>query len=85
MTYTFNGMTIPDHMLYAMERYVLGHVKPGDFLWAVITNDLAGAVGHADSTNMHILPAFVAWFYNEAPSNCWGNVELAEAHLAGGK
>jgi hypothetical protein len=48
---------------------------PGDFLSAVICNDLFGAVGHADSANIKHLPAYVRFFYNVAPAQCWGSAD----------
>jgi hypothetical protein len=44
-------------------------------------NDLAGAVGHADGENVLNLPAFVAYCYNELPSNCWGSRKKVQAWL----
>jgi len=70
--FSFRGMTIPPHMLEALLRYVEQGVRPGHFLCAVLTNDLQEAVGRADDENMRIIPAYVAWLYNEAPSSCWG-------------
>lgn len=79
MSYTFNGMTIPDHMMDALKRYTEHGQQPGGFLCAVITNDLKEACGKADDNNMRIIPAYVAWLYNEAPSGSWGTPEQFEA------
>lgn len=46
---------------------------PGGFLEAVLTNDLFGAVGHADSYNIETIPAICSYVYNELPSICWGS------------
>jgi hypothetical protein len=40
-------------------------------------------VGRADDQNIKVLPAFVAYFYNEAPSQCWGSKEKMESWLYG--
>jgi hypothetical protein len=66
---------IPEHMQAALRRYVLEGVKPGDFLTAVICNDLRNAVGRADETNLPLLKLYVQWFYNVAPGSCWGSDE----------
>ena len=79
-----NGTWVPPEMLAAIKRYIHGRVIPGDFLQAVICNDLTGAVGRADDDNLANLPAFVGYFYNEAPSRCWGSKEKMEAWLRGG-
>jgi hypothetical protein len=71
--YTFNDFYIPDHMMGAIQRYIEHGIHPGDFLRAVISNDLREAVGRADDENRRNLPAYVAYFYNEAPTGCWGS------------
>lgn len=64
---------IPEHMQAAMRRYVLEGVEPGDFLTAVITNNLRDAVNRADAVNLPLLRTYVRWFYNVAPGNCHGS------------
>lgn len=77
--YTDQGMTIPSYMMCGLERYVERGVKPGHFLQKVISNDLAGAVSHADSSNIELLPVYVRFLYNQCPSDCWGSKELMKA------
>ncbi len=71
----FYGMKIPDHMWGGIERYINEHIPPGEFLQAIICNDLREAVGRADDENIVNIPAFVSFFYNYAPGNCWGSIE----------
>ena len=71
--YSFRGFTISPHMMGAIRRYINDRLPPGDFLTGIITNDLRRATLHADDTNIGNIPAFVAYFYNEAPSQCWGS------------
>lgn len=73
--HVFHGFYIPSRMMGGIRRYVDEGVEPGDFLCAVIANDLKEAVGRADDENMANLPAFVDFFYNHAPSLCWGSSE----------
>jgi hypothetical protein len=82
MSYTFNQYQIRDDMLGAIQRYIEHGIPPGDFLRAVICNDLAEAVGRADEENMANLPAYVAYFWNKAPSTCWGSVDKMKAWMA---
>ena len=77
--YTFNEYEIPDRMGGAITRWIENGVVPGDFLSAVIRNDLAGAVVKADDKNLHNLMAYVIYFYNEAPAACWGSSENVAA------
>ena len=73
--FKFRGMRIPDRMQAAITRYVENGITPGSFLTAVICNDLQTACAKADDENIHIIPAYAAYFYNEAPSDCWGSFE----------
>ena len=77
--YTFNEFAIPDRMGGAITRWIENGIMPGDFLTAVLRNDLREAVGMADDENMCNLPAYVGYFYNEAPPNCWGSPEKVAA------
>lgn len=84
--YMYRDFIIRPAMLLSMERYVEEGHPVGGFLQAVIRNDLKGAVEQADYENSHNLPAFLAWFFNEAPAMCWGRPESYEAWVAmGGK
>ena len=66
---------IPDRMMGGLRRYIEKRIKPGNFLTAVLQNDLREACGRADKENIRNLPAYVAYLYNEAPSTCWGSPE----------
>jgi hypothetical protein len=67
--------SIPERMRIALMSYVRDRRKPGDFLTAVICNDLRNAVGHADESNLPLLKLYVWWFYNVAPADCHGSRE----------
>ncbi len=73
--YEFRGFTIPARMLDAVNRYIQDGDPPGDFLTAVICNNLREAVGKADDHNTANLPAYIAYLYNEAPPGSWGSLE----------
>jgi len=75
MNADFFGMSIPEHVRGGLLRYASEHVQTGDFLRAVISNDLREAVARADDENMRNIPAIVNWLYWEAPSECWGSPE----------
>jgi hypothetical protein len=64
---------IPDHTKAALDRYVEHKILPGGFLMAVLSNDLFGAVGRADSQNLAALPDIVKYVYNEMPGDSWGS------------
>lgn len=74
---------IPVHMQETIKRYVIDKVRPGDFLSAIIMNDLRGAIGHADSENLPLIKLYVQWFYNRAPAVCAGSKEAMNNWLSG--
>lgn len=67
---------IPEHMREGVDNWIL-HGLPycGDFLAAVVCNDLREAVERADDVNRGRLADYVRFFYNYAPSGCWGSKE----------
>lgn len=79
--FRFNGQAIPERMQGGITRYIEQHIKPGNFLMAVLCNDLKEACERADDENIKLLPVYVAYFYNEAPSACWGSPEKVQAWL----
>ena len=81
MIYAYRDYYIPERMMESLQRYIEHKVPLGGFLTAVICNDLAEACKRADEENLENLPAFVAYLYNEAPSQCWGSEEKMNAWL----
>ena len=77
--YEFFGFIVPAYMLEVLKRYINTGAKPGDFLTAVVENNLSLAVGRADTYNRANLPAYVGYLYNEAPRGCWGSPEKVKA------
>ena len=73
---------LPWALRTGVQEYVEHHHPPGDFLTAVISNDLKEALGRADDGNRARLFDIVAWFYNEAPGICWGSPERMRDWLA---
>ncbi len=69
---------IPDYMRYGVAMWVLFGEEQGGFLMAVVESDLFGAFERADDTNISCLRYYVQFFYNYAPSECYGSKEAAE-------
>lgn len=63
---------IPSLVALRLIEYVEHGQRTGDFLRAVINNDLKDAVGRADSESKQALADIVGWLHNFAPSGCWG-------------
>lgn len=72
---------IPPLLIEGLQRYRYQHLPTGGFLRAVLENDLAGAVGHADIESQRALCAIVSWCYNNMPSVAWGSPEKVEQWL----
>lgn len=78
----FDYTQIPDRMMKALRAYTERHQPVGDFLQAVISNNLMEAFGRADDTNIELLGVYTAWLYNEAPGRCHGSRERYRAWIA---
>ena len=81
---TINYSSLPFHMQDAMRLYIESGIQPGSFLTAVLSNDLMGALGRADDINLHALPLYGRFLYNDAPCWCFGSPEKVAAWIARG-
>jgi hypothetical protein len=70
------------HEVEALTRYVRDRIEPGDFLSAVISNDLKEACGRADHLNRRKIFEYCEWLYNNAPRACWGSSDRMNAWLS---
>jgi hypothetical protein len=90
---TFGGYTYHDELadpdparcpaviVESLKRYADHGVPTGDFLRAVLENDLKEAVGRADHINGPALAHIVSYCYNEIPSTSWGSPAKVEAWI----
>jgi hypothetical protein len=69
---------VPPHTRDGIINWIEHGIEPGAFLKAVICNNLKEAFGRADDINIVHLKSIVSWFYNHAPSDCWGSPENYE-------
>jgi len=69
---------IPESTMESLERWIALGIPTGDFLLAVLSNDLKKACGRADEENRMALFEIVGWLYNYAPIGCWGSAENVE-------
>lgn len=77
----FTNYHIPERMQGRIIKYVKDKIPPGDFLQAVLENDLKEACGRADLENQLLIFEYCKFLYNEVPSICWGSVEAYENWL----
>lgn len=75
------GKPLPVWMLQSLKRYVFDGIPPGDFLIAVLHNDLKESIGRADENSLEHLHVLVSFCYMELPGNCWGSREAVDAWL----
>jgi len=80
--YGFQTYAVPDYMRQSVIDYIEKGYMPGEFLYAVLINDLHTAIGRADHNNIGNLPAYVNYLHNHAPRDCWGSKEAVKAWLA---
>jgi hypothetical protein len=73
---------IPPYMHAGLVAYITSGRPVGDFLTAVLSNDLRAAVNRADHQNRHALPAYVAFLQSHAPDGCWGSAAAVTAWRA---
>ena len=79
---------IPDYMQYGLIHYFEQRQPTGDFLRAVLENDLIGAFIFADDENKEYMRSYVMWLYNCPPGrspNTWGSPAAVENWLAGAR
>lgn len=65
----------------ALEYYVNEGLRPGNFLYAVLCNDLREAVAYADPYNYRNIGDIVNYIYHHLPSECWGSPKKVQAWL----
>ncbi|RKX65237.1 MAG: hypothetical protein DRP42_05075 [Tenericutes bacterium] len=73
---------LPEHMQAVARDYIETHYLPGDFLQAVLANNLVMAFARADATNAAAMQQWASWLYNECPSQAWGSPEKIKAWVA---
>ena len=66
---------VSDEILAALDRYVDAGIMPGDFLTAMLENDLKKTYQRVDGNNLKAIPEILSYIYNELPAACWGSPE----------
>ena len=66
---------VPDYMHEGLARYICRGIPPGNFLSALLSNDLAETYKRADIVNRKHVSDYVKFLYNHAPAGCWGSEE----------
>lgn len=78
----YSYIKAPDiEFLNALDRYVEERVPPGDFLLAVLENNLKESVARATENGQRNLIPLVHFLYNAMPMNIWGSKDKVAAWL----
>jgi hypothetical protein len=72
---------VPEHLWEGLIEYITARRPTGEFLRAVLSNDLKEAVGRADDASGPALGALVRFLYNFCPAPCWGSPRAVKAWL----
>jgi len=73
---------VPGHMWGGVQRYFLNGIPPGDFLSAVLSNDLMEAFGRADHENTAAMRKWCQFLYGHAPRGSYGSTENFRSWMA---
>jgi hypothetical protein len=76
---------VPEHCRDGLLGYIEHGHPVGDFLTALLSNNLKETFACADDVNAQHVRDYVDFLYNYAPAQCWGSKEAVEAwQLRGG-
>ena len=75
---------LPEHMQEGARDYVELGREPGDFLRAVLSNQLLETFQRADMVNRGELNTWIQWLLGEPPMSCWGSPAKVEAWIERG-
>ncbi|MHA2136002.1 MAG: hypothetical protein ACW99J_19250 [Candidatus Thorarchaeota archaeon] len=75
---------IPNRTLRAIRQYVESRRPVGDFVTAVLENNLAGALFQADTENREALDQIVLLVHNRIPSYCHGSKKAVQEWIDAG-
>ena len=67
----------------AIDRYANERCPVGDFLFAVLSNNLMASFGRADEDNRRDLFEICDYVYNHIPAACHGSRKTVKEWLAG--
>lgn len=74
---------VPDYILNSLDNYAKERIPVGDFLKAMLSNDLFQAVGRADPSCMASMKMIVTYIHCQLPGCCWGSPQHYKDWLKG--
>lgn len=70
---------VPGHLRAGLARYLRHGIRPGNFLTAVLENNLEGAIQYGDEDSLAGLAGTVRWLHNNVPQGAWGTPAKVKA------
>lgn len=71
----------PEHIWDGFKRYMLHGIRPGDFLTALLSNDLLEVFNRGDDEALAGLRVTVQFMYNNCPLGSFGDKECFQYWL----
>ena len=81
MKYDIDYSGIPEHMRRGVKLYLKQGLRPGEFLTAILENNLVQSVCRADQINLAQIVEWAKFLYNEMPMGSWGSKEKVNAWI----
>lgn len=72
---------IPELILRQIDNYGENHLMPGDFVLAVVENDLTKTLHFADEKSFAAIKSIWGYCHRALPVQSWGNANLVESWL----
>ena len=72
---------IPARIREGLDRYACYGVQTGDFLQAVLSNNLMEAIGRADVDSLAAIQPICKYVHNALPGVCHGSPEKVRSHI----
>lgn len=76
------AVAVPERIKGAIDRYVSAGLRPGDCVYAVLSNDMRVAFARADAEVVAAMPAILRYLNACVPCACWGSPEAVAAWIA---
>jgi hypothetical protein len=74
--------SIPELIIAQIDNFHVEHLPPGDFVQAVLENDLTSVLSFADEDSFKALRSIWAYCHKSLPPEAWGNPDLVASWLS---
>lgn len=73
---------IPAVLHGGLDRYLKQGIRPGDYLFFMLTNNLTGVMLHWAGGSPNPAYELIRFFCSEIPAAAWGTIQKVEAWIA---